>query len=78
MDISILEPVPFKQTIKRTRKGNKEKYLFKNLPSQDQLFKLEESQQVCTVDGNRFSVVGNKFVKSEIKYIPAQISVVNI
>ena len=78
IDSSVLEPVPFEEPIKKTRKGYKRKDLFKNLPSQDQVFKLDESQQVCPVDGNRLSVVGNKFIRSEIKYIPAEISVVNI
>lgn len=78
MDLSILEPVPFEEPIKKTRKGYNRKDLFKNLPSQDQMFKLEVSQQVCPIDGNRLSIVGNKFIRSEIKYIPAEISVVNI
>ncbi|MFZ7131281.1 MAG: IS66 family transposase [Eubacteriales bacterium] len=78
MDSSILEPVPFEEPVKKTRKGYKRKDLFKDLPSQEQVFKLEESQQVCPVDGNKLSVVGKKFIRSEIKYIPAEISVVNI
>lgn len=48
------------------------------MPSHDQIFKLEESQQVCPIDGSRLSVVGNKFIRSEIRYIPAEVSVVNI
>lgn len=78
MDLSILEPVPFEEPIKKTRKGYNRKDLYKNLPSQDQIFKLEASQQVCPIDGNGLSVIGNKFIRSEIKYIPAEISVVNI
>ncbi len=78
MDPSILEPVPFEEPIKKTRRGYKRKDLFKDLPSQEQVFKLEESQQVCPVDGNKLSVVGKEFIRSEIKYIPAEISVVNI
>jgi transposase len=78
LDLSVLEPVIFEEPIKKTRKGYKRKELFKNLPSQDQIFKLESSQQVCPIDGNKFSVIGNKFIRSEIKYIPAEISVVNI
>lgn len=77
-DLSELEPVPFEEPIKRTRKGYKRKDLFKNLPSHDQVFKLEASQQVCPVDGNNLSVVGNKFIRSEIRYVPAEVSVVNI
>ena len=78
IDSSVLEPVPFEEPIKKTRKGYKRKELFKDLPSQDQVFKLEVSQQECPVHGNKLSVVGNKFLRSEIKYIPAEISVVNI
>lgn len=78
MDSSIFEPVPFEEPIKRTRIGYKRKDLFKGLPQQDQVFKLEASQQVWPIDGSRLSVVGNKFIRSEIKYIPAEISVVNI
>ena len=78
IDLSVLEPVPFEEPIKKTRKGYNRKDLFKNLPSQDQIFKLEASQQVCPVDGSKLSVMGNKFIRSEIKYIPAEISVVNI
>ncbi len=78
MDPSVLEPIPFEEPIKRTRKRYKRKDLFKNLPQQDKAFKLEESHQVCPVDENRLSAVGNKFIRSEIKYITAEISVVNI
>ena len=78
MDSTILEPVPFEEPVKRTRKGYNRKELFKDLPSQEQVFKLEESQQICPVDGSNLSIVGNKFLRSEIKYIPAEISIVNI
>ncbi|MSU01616.1 IS66 family transposase [Tissierella sp. DSM 105185] len=78
MDPAVLEPVPFEEPIKRTRKGYKRKDLFKDLPSHDQVFKIEESKQICPTDGNRLSVVGNKFVRSEIRYVPAEVSVVNI
>ena len=77
-DSAALEPVPFDEPIKRTRKGYKRKDLFKDLPSHDQVFKIEESKQICPTDGNRLSVVGNKFVRSEIRYVPAEVSVVNI
>ena len=73
-----LEPIPFEEPIKKTRKGYKRKDLFKDLPQQDQVFKLEKSQQVCPIDGSQLDVVGKKFIRSEIKYIPAEISVVNI
>lgn len=46
-DLSILEPVPFEEPIKRTRKGYKRKDAFKNLPQQDNVYKLEESQSLC-------------------------------
>jgi transposase len=78
MDTSELEPVPFEEPIKRTRKGYKRKDLFKDLPSQNLIFRLEESQQICPIDGNRLSVAGKKFIRSEIRYMPAEISVVNI
>ncbi len=78
MDLGVLEEVPFEEPIKKTRKGYKRKVLFEGLPSQEQVYKLEESQQICPVDGNKLSVVGKKFLRSEIKYIPAEISVVNI
>jgi len=78
MDPSELEPVPFEEPIKKTRKGYKRKELFKDLPSQNLIFRLEESQQICPIDGNRLSVAGKKFIRSEIRYIPAEISVVNI
>lgn len=77
MDSSIPEPVPFEEPIKRTRKGYKRKDLFKDLPSQNLIFRLEKSQQICPIDGNRLSVAGKKFIRSEIRYIPAEISVVN-
>lgn len=40
------EPVLFEESIKRTRKDYKRKDLFKSLASQDQVFRLEEYQQV--------------------------------
>ena len=78
IDSPVLEPVPFEEPVKRTKKGYKRKDAFKDLPNQEQVYKLEESQRVCPVDGNNLSVVGKKFLRSEIKYIPAEISVVNI
>ena len=78
MDLTILEEAPFEEPVKKTRKGYKRKDLFKDLPSQEQIYKLDESQQVCPVDGNKLSTIGKKFIRSEIKYIPAEISVVNI
>lgn len=77
-DLSVLEPVPFDEPVKRTRKGYKRKNLFKDLPQQDHVYKLDESQRVCPIDGDSLSVLGKKFLRSEIKYIPAEISVVNI
>lgn len=78
IDPSALEEVPFEEPVKKTRKGYKRKDLFEGLASQEQVYKLEESQQVCPVDGNKLSTVGKKFLRSEIKYIPAEISIVNI
>ncbi len=55
MDSSVLEPVPFEEPIKRTRKGYKRKNLFKDPHSQDQVFKLEASQpeiSVVNISGN--------------------------
>jgi hypothetical protein len=77
-DDSVLEPVPFEEPVKRTRKGYKRKDIFKDLPQQDQVYKLDKSQQTCPIDGNNLSVVGKKFLRSEIKYIPAEISIINI
>lgn len=42
------------------------------------MFKLEESKQICPVDEDKLKVAGKKFVRSEIRYIPAEVSVVNI
>lgn len=78
VDPSVLDEVPFEEPVKKTRKGYKRKELFEGLASQEQVYKLEESQQVCPVDGNKLSTVGKKFLRSEIKYIPAEISIVNI
>ncbi|HZK01976.1 MAG TPA: hypothetical protein VFC96_03845 [Anaerovoracaceae bacterium] len=36
VDSKVLEPVPFKEPIKRTRRGYKRKEIFRNLPQQDQ------------------------------------------
>lgn len=77
-DESVLEPVPFEEPLKRTRKGYKRKEAFKDLQQQDQVYKLEESQRTCPVDGNPLTSAGKKFLRSEIKYIPAELSIVNI
>ncbi|WP_424141321.1 IS66 family transposase [Sporosalibacterium faouarense] len=77
-DPTVLEPVPFEEPIKRTRAGYKRKKAFKDLPQQDQVFKLEESQRNCPSCGAGLSEAGKKFLRSEIKYIPAEISIVNI
>lgn len=76
-DSKILEPVPFEKPVKRTRKGYKRKEAFRNLPQQEQVYKLEESQRNCPTCGNNLEVLGKKFLRSEIKYIPAEISIVN-
>ena len=77
-DSPLLEPVIFEEPIKKTRKGYKRKELYKGLPSHDQLFKLEESKQICPIDGDKLKVAGKKFIRSEIRYIPAEVSIVNI
>ncbi|MGF7060941.1 transposase [Brassicibacter mesophilus] len=77
-DFTVLEPVPFEEPVRRTRSGYKRKAAFKNIPQQDQVYKLEESQRNCPKCGDNLSVVGKKFLRSEIKYIPAEISIVNI
>jgi len=77
-DSSVPEPVPFEEPVKRTRKGYKRKEAFKDIPQQDHVYKLDESQRVCPIDGERLSVLGKKFLRSEIKYVPAEISIVNI
>jgi transposase len=77
-DPSVLEPVPFEEPVKRTRKGYKRKDIFKDLPQQDHVYKLDQSQRTCPIDGSSLSVLGKKFLRSEIKYIPAEISIVNI
>lgn len=78
LDVNESEPDIFEKPVKKTRLGYSRKEVYKNLPTEDQVFKLEVSQQVCPVDGERLSVAGKKFIRSEIKYIPAEISVVNI
>lgn len=77
-DLSALEPVLFEEPVKRTRKGYKRKEAFKNLPQQDHVYKLDGSQRVCPIDGDSPSVLGKKFLRLKIKYIPAEISIVNI
>jgi transposase len=61
-DPLILEPVPFEEPVKKTRSG----------------YKPDESHRNCPKCGDNLSVAGNKFLRSEIKYIPAEISIVNI
>lgn len=77
-DPSVLEPVPFEEPLKKIRKGYNRKDAFKDLPQQDHVYKLDEFQRVCPIDGSSLSVLGKKFLRSEIKYIPAEISIVNI
>lgn len=77
-DPKVLEPVPFEEPIKRTRAGYKRKEVFKNLPQQDQVYKLDKSQRSCPTCNEDLSQAGKKFLRSEIKYIPAEISIVNI
>ncbi|MBM7615154.1 IS66 family transposase [Alkaliphilus hydrothermalis] len=77
-DLTVLEPVPFEEPVKRTRSGYKRKEIFKNLPQQDHVYKLDESQRTCPACEADLSDAGKKFLRSEIKYIPAEISIVNI
>ena len=42
------------------------------------MHKLEELQRNCPTCGDNLEVVGKKFLRSEIKYVPAEISIVNI
>lgn len=77
-DSKVLEPVPFLEPVKKTRAGYKRKEAFKNLPQQDQVYKLDKSQRDCPACNESLSEAGKKFLRSEIKYIPAEISIVNI
>lgn len=78
IDKKVLEPVPFEEPVKKARAGYKRKEAFKNLPKQDHVYKLDKSQRVCSTCNESLSEAGKKFLRSEIKYIPAEISIVNI
>lgn len=75
---SVLEPVPFEEPLKRSRAGYKRKEAFKNLPQQEHIYKLDPTQRTCPTCGENLSEAGKKFLRSEIKYIPAEISIINI
>ena len=77
-DPKVLEPVPFGKPKKKTRAGYKRKEIFKNLPQENRIYSLEESERDCPNCGEKLEVVGKKLIRSEIKYIPAEISIVNI
>ncbi len=77
-DQTISEPVPFEELVKRTRQGYKRKEAFRGIPQRDQIYKLEESQRNCPACGDDLEILGKKFLRSEIKYVPAEISIVNI
>ena len=75
---SILEESPFEEPIKRTKKGYKRKEKFNKLPAVDIIYRLSEPDQICSVHDKKMHSIGIKFIRSEISYKPAEISIVNI
>lgn len=76
-DPAAMEPEVFEQPLKKTRAGYKRKELFKNLPVKEMTYTIDEEQN-CPKCGDQLKKVGKKFVRSEINYIPAQLSILNI
>ena len=76
-DPTAVEPDVFEQPLKKTRAGYKRKAFFEKLPVKEMLYTLDEAQE-CPQCGDSLKKVGNKFVRSEINFIPAQLSILNI
>jgi transposase len=77
-DPKAVEPEVFEQPLKKTRAGYKRKNFFENLPVKEMLYSLDTDGQGCPACGGKIKNVGKKFVRSEINFVPAQLSVLNI
>ena len=77
-DPNIEEPEPFVAPQKKTRSGYNRKEAFAALPEDEMVYKIDEAHRNCPKCGSHLDVVGKKFVRAEVNYIPAQLSVLNI
>jgi len=77
-DPKAVEPKVFEQPLRKTRAGYKRKSFFADLPVNDMLYSLDTDSQDCPACGGKIKKIGKKFVRSEINFIPAQLSVLNI
>ena len=77
-DPNIEEPEPFVAPQKKTRAGYNRKEAFSALPEEEMVYKIDEAHRNCPKCGTHLDVVGKKFVRAEVNYIPAQLSILNI
>jgi len=77
-DPQAVEPEIFEQPLRKTRAGYKRKDFFANLPVKEMLYSLDPDNQGCPACGGKIKIVGQKFVRSEVNFIPAQLSLLNI
>jgi len=77
-DPNIEEPEPFVAPQKKTRSGYNRKEAFSALPEEEMVYKIDEAHRNCPKCGAHLDVVGKKFVRAEVNYIPARLSILNI
>jgi transposase len=78
LQIRIEEPEPFVAAQKKTRSGYNRKEAFAALPEEEMVYKIDEAHRNCPKCGAHLDVVGKKFGRAEVNYIPARLSILNI
>lgn len=61
---------------RKKQKGHKEE-LLKNVPHEKRLCTLAEDERFCQTCGTALHSIGQEFVRSEIQFIPAQVTVID-
>jgi len=78
-DINKAEPEPEQEetiTYKRTKRTGKREELYKDLPTEQRIYELEEEERICPICGGDLHACGHEVLRREIVVIPATIKAV--
>lgn len=74
-DLTETEPVITK---KNSKKGYSREKALVYLPNEDKIYTLSDEEKVCSIDGDKLSRAGKKYIRTEIEYTPATMKLVHI
>jgi len=77
-DASVTDPCKITKELKvRARsKGTRKELLIKDIPVTEKVYTADDSSNTCPECGAELKVIGKKFVRDELEYIPAQLRII--